>query len=418
MTKPAASARLGRRELAPLVDELHRRFGDGVPPSSVTLRGLSTDEHHAVADLLGSPRLPSQPVRLRVALLLPVLHLERVDQLRAAVEALRGPVDDRRAVRAARQADRQALWEWFAHASTGIAVIRDREAWLEGLRRAGVRGSVDRHRRLLSDVLAVLRALPADGETLAAFAQDTLGDPHALDPGRACAAIVLDALGGAASPRPARDAEATRQLWEQFGVAPDALSSTVTVLGLRAPAGHALAPMLTLSKETVEPIVLTLAQLRRWPLPPLPPTDTAYVVENPSVLAYAAREGWSTAPLLCSSGRPSVAVVTLVRQLAADGATVYQHADFDPAGVAITSWLADRAGTVPWQMDAGRYRAAASSLATTAALPGTIPPTPWDPALSAAMAHDRIAVYEEHIRSQLLAALTCCPSDVGRSGDI
>lgn len=104
-----------------------------------------------------------------------------------------------------------------------------------------------------------------------------------------------------------------------------------------------------------QPVVLTLAQLRRWHVSPLPPSSFAHVVENPSVVVDAASRGWDGPVLVCSSGRPSVAVVTLLRQLGASGATLAQHADFDAAGLAITSWLAERAGTTPWRMGVRDY---------------------------------------------------------------
>ncbi len=70
----------------------------------------------------------------------------------------------------------------------------------------------------------------------------------------------------------------------------------------------------------------TLAQLRRWPLPALARDQAILVFENPSLVAAAARSGWAAAPIICSSGRPTVAVVSLIRQL-----TAYQHADIDPS---------------------------------------------------------------------------------------
>jgi hypothetical protein len=104
--------------------------------------------------------------------------------------------------------------------------------------------------------------------------------------------LVLDALGPVGDAG-SRSAETVRDLWERVGVAPDALSSSVLVLGLRPPDGHPLAAYLALAASASEPVVLTLAQLRRWPLPGLNPDEAAFVVENPSVLAEAARRDWT-----------------------------------------------------------------------------------------------------------------------------
>jgi len=104
---------------------------------------------------------------------------------------------------------------------------------VESVRAGGVPGGdVARRRRRLAAAVAALTALPADGIGLAALAADVLGDPHALDRGRALATLVLDAVAAARGrPRPA-DAEAARWLWEEVGVVPDPLSSTVLALAL------------------------------------------------------------------------------------------------------------------------------------------------------------------------------------------
>lgn len=41
---------------------------------------------------------------------------------------------------------------------------------------------------------------------------------------------------------------------------------------------------------------------------------TVYVVENPSLIATAASQGMNGTLAMCSSGRPTVAVVTLLGQ--------------------------------------------------------------------------------------------------------
>jgi hypothetical protein len=155
--------------------------------------------------------------------------------------------------------------------------------------------------------------------------------------------------------------------------------------------------------EAGEAAVLTLAQLRRWPLAPLASTEVVYVVENPSLVADAAGRHRAGPPVICSSGRPTVAVVTALRQLGAGGAALRQHADFDPAGLGITAWLAARAGTIPWRMSADDYLGAARSDGTH--LTGRVPPTPWDPTLAEAMSAGGVIAYEEDVRAGLLDAM-------------
>lgn len=401
-----AATRLGRPGLRALVDELHRRYGSGTSPVSVRLRDLSQTEQVALADLFGSPRLLGASPQLAVRRLAQALRLESAEELQEVVELLRGPVVNRSAARAAAAAARGQLWEGLRGQARELPAVVDPTAWVDRLQhRTGVRGGLEQHRRWLAQVTGVLAVLPADGLTLAELAQDVLGDPHGLDAGRSVAAAVLEALDPGTTGR--RDAEHVRAVWESAGVAPDALSSTVLALGLGGgvPPEHPMAPWWDLTAGASEPTVHTLSQLRRWPAPPLPDGSVLVVVENPSLVAAAARGGWDGPPLVCSSGRPTVAVLTLLRQLTAAGATGLQHADFDPSGLAITRWLAERCGTQPWRMGAADFRdALTAETVEPADLAVEVPATPWDPALQAALHASGRWVYEEQVRDELLTA--------------
>ena len=410
----SAGERLARPGLVPLVDELVRRYGDGDAAVTVNLRGLSIDQRHALADLLGSARLPGERTRIPLSKIAAAVGVDGPDELRGAVDRLRGPIIDRRSARHAVQQERELLWEWLRVELRAVSLAPDAdvlESWLDGLRSVGARGGVEVHRRRLQAVVAVLRSLPADGVTLAALANDVLGDSHGLDHGRSVAAMVLDWIARISGETRPVDAEAVRRAWERVGVAPDPLSSTVLALGLRPgpssddPVAEVLRAMWTVR----EPVVLTLAQLRRWPVQPLPGDAVCFVVENPSLIAEAAARRWTGPALICSSGRPTVAVLTLLRQLGEHGATIYQHADFDPVGLAISAWLAERAGTVPWRMNETDYtHAIGSGDRPRPPIAGPVPATPWDPTLSAAMTSAGGAVYEEEVRACLLDAIQSC----------
>jgi len=401
-----AAVRLSRPALVPLVDELARRIAEGTDPARLTLRGLPPDSRRALADLLGSDRLPPADTHLGTERLLGALALPPDTPLRSLVERLRGPIGDRRAQRAAEQAVRDELWSWLDAQAAELDLGTGPWSlgkWVAGLRAAGVRGGVAAYRARLESALAILRTLPQDGVSLAAFASDHASDPHALDHGVALPGLVLEAVALASGQERPSGAEAARALWESVGVVPDPLSSTVLAFGLP---GHDATPSgqwLSAAAAAGEPVVLTLANLRRWPVPPLPPDARLYVVENPSLVAEAAATRWVGPPIVCSSGRPSVATVTLLRQLTAAGAQAFQHADFDPAGLSITQWLTRQAGTIPWRMDAADYAAHASPGRPTIQDP--IPDTPWDPALHDLLARERRPMYEEQVRAQLLAAM-------------
>lgn len=393
---------LARPALRPLADELARRLADGQVPVTVAVPDACRP---AVADLLGLDRVPGSGRRLGVARLLDALGLPDVDALRHAVESVTGPLPQPAAGRRADRERRAALWSWLAEAATTVTLGGPLDEWVDAQRGRGPRGGVERRRRQLEQAVAILRRLPADGLPLASLAADEAGSPHGLDRGRPLAAIVLDAVAVATGQARPANAEDARLLWESVGVAPDPLSSTVTAVGLPGD-DSPLGAWLRAAHRASEPVALTLANLRRWPRPPLPPDQPAYVVENPSLLAEAAAARWDGPPLVCSSGQPTVAVLTLLRQLGAAGTPIHQHADFDPAGIAITAWLRQRAGTIPWRMTAADYLAAARPGAVAFS---AVPPTPWDPALGQAMAEWRVAVYEEDVRHALLAAATTSP---------
>lgn len=72
------------------------------------------------------------------------------------------------------------------------------------------------------------------------------------------------------------------------------------------------------------------------------------------MLAEAATRAWAGPPLVCTSGWPNVAVLTLLRQLSACGCRLHLHADWDRAGLAIVHLLSERVGGDPWEMPPAR----------------------------------------------------------------
>jgi uncharacterized protein (TIGR02679 family) len=123
------------------------------------------------------------------------------------------------------------------------------------------------------------------------------------------------------------------------------------------------------------------------------------VVENPAVVAVAAADGFE-GTVVCSSGRPSVAVMVLLSQLASAGAAVDVHADFDPAGFGIVAGLV-AAGYRPWRMTAADYLDVVA-LSAGEKLGEATPLTPWDPELATLFDEHRRPVYEEQILDLIL----------------
>jgi uncharacterized protein (TIGR02679 family) len=403
-----AAARLARPELDVVVDELVRRLGESdAMPVKLTLRGLPPEARAALADLLGMARLPPIDSRLDVGRLAGALGLTERGSVRLVIETLRGPVRDRRAERAAERQARDELWDWFTRRCETLSIpgLGPVQGWPAGVRQDGVRGTVEEHRVRLDaalDVLVRLNGAPDTGTPLAVLANSVLGDPHALDSSRPVARLVTSAIADAAGLRRPATAEEIRAAWELVGVVPDPLSSNVLVLGLEVAREHPLAPTLHYHRDASEPVVLTLSQLQRWPIDGHSTNRSAYLVENPALIAAAAARRWNGPMIVCSSGQPSVAVVTLLRQLRVP---TYQHADFDVAGVGITAWLSEHAGSIPWRMTSSDYLAVAPARSERPALRGSVKATPWDPTLAEAMTHEGVAVFEEEVCEALLEAM-------------
>lgn len=186
------------------------------------------------------------------------------------------------------------------------------------------------------------------------------------------------------------------------GIASDMLSPSVLTLGLRARGDDPNAHLLRAMKANSEPAALTLSQLKRWPLS-LRGHSVVYVFENPSILAQAARGGWQDPPLVCSSGQPNVAVLTLLRQFRACGVKVRVHCDFDSKGLEITRLIIKRVGATPWKMQMEDYVDGLGSSSIEIIPP--VPNTSWDSRLSERMQAENKAVFEEDIRDSLIAAL-------------
>jgi len=118
------------------------------------------------------------------------------------------------------------------------------------------------------------------------------------------------------------------------------------------------------------------------------------------VLAEAlARFGAGCPPVVCTSGWPNVAAVTLLRRLAAAGVELACHGDLDGEGVRIAAYVMHKTGARPWRMSAADYRAAAGSEGPAA---GRVTDAPWDEELAPAMRASGVAVPEESVVQVLL----------------
>jgi uncharacterized protein (TIGR02679 family) len=401
---------LGPPELRWLIDRIRIRLERGEPvDGTVTLVGATAEQRRAAARLLGramghstslSVPLPEVDAALRRAGLAP--------DLRAAVEALAGPVRDPAAARATEVTRvREAL---SAARRSRLAPSEWHIAWLDEISRDGSLTRLVRQGQghLLAQAAAVLERLPEGPDEpavlLPALAEVVTGDPRALA-ATPLAGLVLRALAFREKvPGPAGPL-AERALWTAAGVATDDLASQVLVLNVRA-AGERLGGWLTEAAEAGEPFRVTLRQLTTMPIMPL--AIDLRVCENPAVLRAAAGHlGADSAPLVCTEGEPSVACCRLLRAAVATGTRIHWHSDFDWPGLRMTAAAIRRLDAAPWLMGAGDYRA--SLTAGTEPLRGPAAESPWDSGLAQLMQATGRAVPEDRLLPALLAELADRP---------
>lgn len=426
------AALLGGDDVAWLRARVRQRVEQGAQVTGIARLAGPTPAQRAAADRLMGRR-PSTGTHVTVS-------LDAIDRtlrdaqicagLTTAVQALDGPIRNRRAERLARAARWERLAaDALATMDAGLDGIWARR-WIDELCSTGLlrrlAADADDARRLLDQAQAVLAVLPARGVSIAGLAARVLGDSHGLDDGRALTTVVLKGLQhrvGIAARGPLPTGEERRALWASVGVLGDELSSTVLALAIPGDdptAGGAqgihsrrhATPELDLSLTDAvlrlhaaagEPVRLTLSQLVRHP-PGLSRLDgsTVFVCENPAVVAAAARRlGAACAPLVCVEGQPSAAAQTLLRRCVEAGARLVYHGDFDWSGLRIGQLVIDRFSAVPWRFATADYLAAPGG----PPLRGRRAAASWDPHLDAAMTARGTAVHEEQVLADLLADL-------------
>ncbi|MDR0358937.1 MAG: DUF2399 domain-containing protein [bacterium] len=173
-------------------------------------------------------------------------------------------------------------------------------------------------------------------------------------------------------------------------------------VGLRPQGIGPLPTTLTRWAECGQAAAVTLAQLHADPLTSAR-SPRVWAVENPAVVAEALRRfGGRCPPLVCTSGWPNVAAITLLRQLADAGASLAYHGDLDGEGLRIAAYVVDKTGAEPWRMAARDYRDAARTDGPPA---GRVTDVPWDRELGAELRARGVAVPEERVVSLLLQDL-------------
>lgn len=386
---------LGGPELEPLRRRLRSRYERSEHSDAFTLAGLSGTERRALEGLTGRSVRAAGSMRLRVSELDSALSRAGIaPSLRCALELLDGPIRDRKAQRQALERSwsevlsqvRDARVEALVNTSTGAGLLK---------RLAG--GDPRVADSLLTQTQRVLERLPERGMPLAQLAALVLGDAHALDSGSPVASLVLRASAG---DRTDEDrTERPREQWARLGVTVNELAAPALCLNL--PVHRSGEPARWLGHLASEPVHLSLRKLLGDPPAWAVSDRDVFVCENPSIVAIAAdRLGASSAPLICTDGMPSAAQRTLISQLAAAGARLRYHGDFDWPGLTIGNFVTGALGAQPWRFGADDYLAACQGRESR--LSGGRVEAGWDPRLAAAMVDRGLAVHEEAVAEILL----------------
>lgn len=399
-------ASLADRGLAALWEALRQRLdrGDGVMPATMQMPVVEPRCEPAVAALIG--RSPTS--RLNVAELeAGLVRLAIGHDLDSALTLLGSPADpakrkkreSRERARQARRALERAVESWPEAWAADCGQDMLSSGLLSGLDADEVAALAGNVRRLL-DARADLGTQAVSRTELAA---QLFGSAHSLDRHTKLAAAVERALRYAVG---LGDSTAeSRAVWSAAGIAADSVSAPALTWGLRPLGASPLAAMLGAAAGL--PIHVSLRALREHRVEVVPGTPIL-VVENPSVIERAADVS-AAFGLVCTNGNPTSAVTELIDHLAASGADLRYHGDFDAAGIAICRRMRDR-GCTPWMMAAADYRKAVRR-ATAQGVPlpsdsATAGPTPWDPALEAEFDRRRNIVHEEFVAAEFLHAFS------------
>jgi uncharacterized protein (TIGR02679 family) len=400
---------LGGEDLSWLVARVRKRMERGESlDTNVTLPGATASQRAAVQRLLGRPPRPGHALTVSLAALDRLLRDSGACSagLEAAIVTLSGEVVDRRAATA--QLERS--WQTgFEPLRAAVGQRPELQEWFAELSRSGLvrrlAGSPAQADPLLHDLAAVIGQLPASGEPLGRFAARVAGRAHALDDGEPLGTLTFGAARALSGLAPGSGAEWRREVWASVGILRDEVSTTVLTLGLPGTADGSTGRALGALREAGQPAVLTLRQVVRDQIST--GARRIFVCENPVVVSAAADAlGPDCAPLVCTSGQPSAAAMHLLRQLAAGGAQLVYHGDFDWGGIRIGNVVFDRLPARSWRFRAADYQATARSRTPYSHhLAGSPASANWDAALRPAMESTGTAIEEEHVLDELLADL-------------
>ncbi len=238
------------------------------------------------------------------------------------------------------------------------------------------------------------------------FAATLTGDPHALDMENSLGRLFYYGLiHYLAKPETNYTAEGKRALFREAGLLDDDISSSVTIAGLRVYPEDPRSIIFTGANTSGCPLILPLRFLEtptQWQ-----PGQAVYMVENPAVFStildsYAKV---SLPPIICGSGQPSVAALTLLDQLVEAGCVIHYSGDFDLKGLEIAIRLAQRyqQNFRPWCYDREIYLGVSLGKEMTPPQRNNLSrlDIPWDKRLVDSMLERKLFIYQESFLEEL-----------------
>lgn len=242
------------------------------------------------------------------------------------------------------------------------------------------------------------------------FAATLTGDPHALDMENSLGRLLYYGLQHfLGKSETDYTAEGKRALFREVGLLDDDVSSSVIVAGLRVCPEDPRFAVFSGANTTGSPLILPLRFLEmptRWQ-----PGQRVYMVENPAVFSTILDACTTTSlpPIICGSGQPSVAALTLLDQLVQAGCVIHYSGDFDVKGLEIATRLAQRYKQhfQPWCYDSETYLVVSNGKTMFSNQLSGLKriDIPWDKQLVDRMKERKLFVYQESFIEKLVGSI-------------
>ena len=319
-----------------------------------TLTDLLGHERRALAGLLGRRTVAAGSMRIRRSELDAALERAGIAvTLREALEFLDGPLSDRRADRVAREHAWSAALSLTAEPRLA-ALLTDATGTALVKRLSG--SDPARAELLLAQAACVLGRLPGHGISRAQLAAEVLGDSHSLETDarrnhrvagvgrqnvyqrhrsgwitgrrRICPATVGLVWVSRSMSWHSQRYVSTSRVW----------TSTARICPRASQYTYRCAPCYAAPHLACGPTRRVRLQL---------PVTSLTIRRN--------RLGAACAPLACTDGMPSAAQQSLLAQLAAAGARLRYHGDFDWAGLVIGNFVMREFGAKSWRFGVADY---------------------------------------------------------------